>query len=93
MGTSVPVYVNLHRMPVSTVDVTTPDGVAYTSIYSRRDGIVDHRACLDPQARTVEVSTSHVGMVVDPRVIDLVREVLAQPPGPSLVEVDRGEIA
>ena len=32
----------------------TPD-VAFTAVFSRRDGIVDWRACLDPQAETVEV--------------------------------------
>src|SRR3954449_3381171 len=28
-------------------------GVTFTSVYSRRDGIIDWRRCLDPQARTV----------------------------------------
>jgi triacylglycerol lipase len=46
--------------------------IAFTAIYSRRDGIVDWRACLDPAARQVEVRTSHCGMAVDPLVMDLV---------------------
>jgi triacylglycerol lipase len=46
-----------------------PDGVAFTSVYSRRDGIVDWRACLDPLAVAVEVRSSHVGMAVEPAVI------------------------
>ena len=50
--------------------------VAFTSIFSRRDGIVDWRSCLDPGARTVEVSTSHCGMAVDPGVFDIVTETL-----------------
>ncbi len=37
----------------------------FTSVYSRSDGIVDWRACLDPAARHVEVVTSHLGMAVD----------------------------
>ncbi|HEX2175103.1 MAG TPA: alpha/beta fold hydrolase [Nocardioidaceae bacterium] len=41
------------------------DGFVFTSIYSRRDGIVDWRACLDPAATHVEVRCSHVGMAVD----------------------------
>lgn len=45
------------------------DDVALTSIYSRRDGIVDWRACVDPAATAVEVVASHLGMAVDPRVI------------------------
>ncbi len=42
----------------------------YTSIYSRRDAVVDWRACLDPAARAIEVTASHTGMAVDPRVRD-----------------------
>jgi triacylglycerol lipase len=42
-----------------------PDGFAFTSIFSRRDGIVDWHACLDPAAVQVEVDCSHVGMAVD----------------------------
>ena len=44
-----------------------PDGVGFVSIYSRSDGIVDWRACLDPCAdEHVEVSASHCGMAVHP---------------------------
>ena len=50
--------------------------VAFTAIYSKRDGIVDWRACLDPVARHVEVRTSHCGMAVDPVVMDHVLEAL-----------------
>lgn len=52
------------------------DDVAFTVIYSKRDGIVDWRACLDPAARHVEVRTSHCGMAVDPIVMDHVLEAL-----------------
>ena len=52
-----------------------PD-VAFTAIFSRRDGIVDWRACLDPLARQVEVRTSHCGMAVDPVVMDHVLAAL-----------------
>jgi triacylglycerol lipase len=38
------------------------------AIYSRSDGIVDWRACLDPHARRVEIEGSHCGMAVNPRV-------------------------
>ncbi len=51
--------------------------VSFTSVFSRRDGIVDWRSCLDPQASTVEVATSHLGMAFDPGVLDLVCETLA----------------
>jgi len=39
-----------------------PPQVPYTAVYSRSDGIVDWRACLDPAAEHVEVHTSHNGM-------------------------------
>ena len=52
-----------------------PD-VSFTAVYSRRDGIVDWRACLDPAATAVEVTTSHCGMAVDPVVMDHVLTAL-----------------
>jgi triacylglycerol lipase len=52
-------------------------GLAFTSVFSRRDGIVDWRACLDPLAKTVEVRTSHLGMAFDPVVLDIVGSTLA----------------
>jgi triacylglycerol lipase len=42
-----------------------PAGVGFVSIYSKRDGIVDWRACLDPDAEHVEVGASHIGMSGD----------------------------
>lgn len=50
--------------------------VGMTNIYSRRDGIVDWRACIDPQGEAVEVRASHIGMALDPRVGDLVAAAL-----------------
>ena len=70
-----------------------PEGVDFTAIYSRRDGIVDWRACIDPLAQAVEVRCSHVGMAFDPAVIALVAAALRPPAPGSVVEVDRGEIA
>lgn len=78
--------------------VPMANSVAFTSIFSRRDGIIDWRACLDPQAKTVEVRTSHIGMAFDPMVHDIVAGTLASnrarragagglSPGPSLVAV------
>jgi hypothetical protein len=57
--------------------VPLPHGVSFTSVFSRRDGVVDWRSCLDPQARHVEVTTSHCGMAFDPVVTDIVAETLA----------------
>jgi pimeloyl-ACP methyl ester carboxylesterase len=70
-----------------------PAEVDFTAIYSRRDGIVDWRACIDPAARAVEVRSSHVGMAFDPDVIAEVSLALRPLVVPSVVEVDRGDIA
>lgn len=67
------------------------DSVDFTAIYSKSDGIVDWRACIDPLATPLEVRASHLGMAVDPRAIAAVTRALR--PIPSVVEVDRGEIA
>jgi triacylglycerol lipase len=53
-------------------------GTAFTSVFSRRDGVVDWRSCLDPQAQTIEVTTSHLGMAFDPTVLDVVARTLAE---------------
>lgn len=58
-----------------------PDGVAFTAIYSRGDGLVDWRSCIDPLARAVEVRASHVGLAVDPGTVRAVLEALREPPG------------
>jgi triacylglycerol lipase len=60
------------RLPV-------PPEVAFTAVYSRRDGIVDWRACVDPLATPVEVRSSHLGMAVDPTVVRAVRRALREP--------------
>jgi triacylglycerol lipase len=77
--------------------------VSFTAVYSRRDAIVDWRACVDPEAHAVEVRASHVGMAIDPRVMDVVTQALRLPayagrgsagrPGLSVLEVDSGESA
>jgi len=42
-----------------------PPGVRLVSVYSKSDGIVDWRSCLDPHAdELVEVAASHCGMAV-----------------------------
>jgi triacylglycerol lipase len=42
-----------------------PNGVRFLSVYSRSDGIVDWRACLDPAAEHAEIEASHCGMAVN----------------------------
>jgi triacylglycerol lipase len=58
---------------------TFPEGVRYVSVYSRSDGIVDWRACLDPAAdKLVEVDVSHCGMAVSEQVYRLLAGTLAE---------------
>jgi triacylglycerol lipase len=61
-----------------------PADVRYVSVYSRSDGIVDWRACLDPAAdEQVEVRASHCGMAVSEDVYRLLAGSLAEFAGPS----------
>src|SRR4051812_44004450 len=53
-----------------------PAGMGFVSIYSRSDGIVKWRSCLDPAAEQVEVSASHCGMAVNPEVYRAVAQTL-----------------
>ena len=54
-----------------------PRGVGFVSVYSRTDGIVDWRSCLDPAAKHVEVRASHIGMAVNAGAYQAVGEALA----------------
>jgi pimeloyl-ACP methyl ester carboxylesterase len=60
-----------------------PGDVDFVAVYSRSDGIVDWRACLDPAARHVEVRSSHAGMAVNAEVYRAVAEALASRPPAS----------
>ena len=53
-----------------------PLRVRFVSVYSRSDGIVDWRACLDPAAEHVEVASSHCGMSVNSAAFELVTEAM-----------------
>jgi triacylglycerol lipase len=55
-----------------------PAGVRYVSVYSRSDGIVDWRACLDAAAdELVEVRASHCGMGLNRGVYEHIARALA----------------
>jgi predicted alpha/beta hydrolase family esterase len=58
--------------------------VPTTSIYSKSDGIVSWRGCIEkrsPRSESVEVDASHLGMVNHPDVLRIVANRLAQPEG------------
>ena len=55
-----------------------PPAVRYVSVYSRSDGIVDWRACLDGAAdELVEIHASHCGMAVSRGAYEQVARALA----------------
>ena len=58
--------------------------VPSTAVYSRRDGIVSWRACIEPETRlheNVEVRCAHLGFGVDPATLWLIADRLAVPAG------------
>jgi pimeloyl-ACP methyl ester carboxylesterase len=61
-----------------------PIPVPSTSVFSRNDGIVHWRACIEPESPThenIEVRAGHLGIGVDAAVMWLLADRLAQPPG------------
>lgn len=58
-----------------------PDEVAFTSIYSRSDEIVNWQSCLDPAATQLEVDVSHIGMGYSREVWDAVADELRRSAG------------
>ena len=67
--------------------LTTPlPQVRLTSIYSRQDAVVDWRACVDfdPGAVAYEVQGTHIGLVWNAQVYELLRQALRRPvPAPD----------
>lgn len=65
--------------------LTPANGVPTTSIYSKTDGIAGWQACLNPKAplsENIEVEdASHVGFVLNPKVLAVIADRLAQPKG------------
>jgi triacylglycerol lipase len=56
-----------------------PEDVGYVGIYSRSDGVVQWRSCLDPAAdELVEVSASHCGMGVNAQAFLAVADALGR---------------
>jgi triacylglycerol lipase len=61
-----------------------PEDVRFVSVYSRSDGIVDWRACLDPEAdELVEVRASHCGMSTHAQTYRVIGRALGDFAAPS----------
>ena len=56
------------------LDAPFPAHIPYVSVYSKRDGVVDWRACCDPSAELVEVQATHFQLGTDPRVLRMVAD-------------------
>jgi triacylglycerol lipase len=54
-----------------------PAGIEAISLFSRRDGVVDWRACVDPRGHNVEVDATHCGMPGDPATVRAILRALA----------------
>jgi pimeloyl-ACP methyl ester carboxylesterase len=55
-----------------------PKDVGFVSVYSRSDGIIDWRSCLDPAARCVDIDSSHCGMSAHPQAYRHVAAALSE---------------
>jgi pimeloyl-ACP methyl ester carboxylesterase len=64
---------------VSALQTPCPQPIPHTAVYTRTDGIVDWRVCVneDP-ARNVEVNGTHVGLAFNPAAYELIARRLAQ---------------
>lgn len=67
------------------LDADMPASVGFTSIYSRSDGVLHWRCCLDHEAEHVEIESSHCGMAVNPRVYREIGQRLAAPVAPRVM--------
>ncbi|MBV9205915.1 MAG: alpha/beta hydrolase [Actinobacteria bacterium] len=83
-------YQRLGRLHVDEAELPSaeqraqPVGVPSTSVYSRWDGVVSWRTCIEPETRlhqNVEVRCSHLGFGVDPATLWLIADRLAVPAG------------
>ena len=67
---------------VAGLDADAPISVPITAIFTRRDGIVAWQACIDrasPDVEHIEVSSTHIGLGIDPDVWEIVARTLAKP--------------
>jgi triacylglycerol lipase len=61
------------------------DDVGYLSVYSKSDGVVNWRSCLDPCAEQLEIDASHIGMAISPHAWRAVARALS-----DFRAIDRG---
>ena len=71
------------RAQVPVADVHEPLQMPATSIYSKEDGVVGWRTCIEPEterAESIQVMGSHVGLAMNPVTLKIIADRLAQDP-------------
>ncbi|MEI8080615.1 MAG: alpha/beta hydrolase [Actinomycetes bacterium] len=64
------------RMVTELMAEPFPNNIPYVALYSPQDRVVQPSACLDPQARLIEIHASHGGIGFKRRVLKLVGDEL-----------------
>ncbi|HSB12795.1 MAG TPA: hypothetical protein VLM38_25130 [Blastocatellia bacterium] len=64
---------------VAALRIPCPHPIRHTAVYTKTDGVVDWRVCVsDNPATNVEVQSTHVGLVFNPWVYELIANRLAE---------------
>ncbi|HYM00633.1 MAG TPA: hypothetical protein VEZ90_16880 [Blastocatellia bacterium] len=64
---------------VAALHIPCPHPIRHTAVYTKTDGIVDWRVCInDDPSTNVEVNSTHIGMVFNPWVYELIANLLAE---------------
>jgi len=64
---------------VAALQVPCPHPIRHTAVYTKTDGIVDWRVCVNDDPTTnVEVRSTHIGLVFNPWVYELIANRLAE---------------
>jgi len=71
------IYGDCGRMVTELMALPFPPDIPYVALYSPQDRVLEFEACLDPQAKLVEIHASHGGIGTKKRVMKLVGDELA----------------
>lgn len=64
---------------VTALQIPCPHTIPHTAVYTKTDGIVDWQVCVnDDPATNVEVQSTHIGLVFNPWVYELIAKRLAK---------------
>jgi triacylglycerol lipase len=75
---------------VAALQAPLPASVPQIAIYTKTDGIVDWRSCINDDAQAdVEVSGTHVGLAWNPKVYRIIAERLAGRAAPTAAGTSR----